>query len=302
VLREAPLILTVRFVGSIVCRYGGEGGIRTHGRVSPTLAFEASSFDRSDTSPRGKGLRLTDASPPLNPARVNSRKCSQPRLTTSSKKILKKRGAFFRAHIWHELDAVIQLRIIKDIEATPRRAALGIVRAVNHAIDSRLHDRASAHRTWFDGDVERDARQPVISNCLCRGAERDHFRVRRWIAIANRAIGTRRDFAPLENSDGANRHFAGISRAPRLIERDAHPPEIGFDCGGHVRWKRETGKLKMESRKGARLMVVAALGWSSGENKMWRARLEDRSATSFASTLFLSDVSRRRRYQQIAKA
>src|SRR6516165_3286491 len=33
-------------------RYGGEGGIRTHGRVSPTLAFEASSFDRSDTSPR----------------------------------------------------------------------------------------------------------------------------------------------------------------------------------------------------------------------------------------------------------
>jgi hypothetical protein len=30
---------------------GGEGGIRTHGRVSPTLAFEASSFNRSDTSP-----------------------------------------------------------------------------------------------------------------------------------------------------------------------------------------------------------------------------------------------------------
>src|ERR1700680_3295390 len=33
-------------------RGGGEGGIRTHGRVSPTLAFEASSFNRSDTSPR----------------------------------------------------------------------------------------------------------------------------------------------------------------------------------------------------------------------------------------------------------
>ena len=32
---------------------GGEGGIRTHGRVPPTLAFEASSFNRSDTSPRG---------------------------------------------------------------------------------------------------------------------------------------------------------------------------------------------------------------------------------------------------------
>src|SRR5260221_4017285 len=33
-------------------RYGGEGGIRTHGTVSRTLAFEASAFNRSATSPR----------------------------------------------------------------------------------------------------------------------------------------------------------------------------------------------------------------------------------------------------------
>jgi hypothetical protein len=50
-------------------RNGGEGGIRTHGRVSPTLAFEASSFDHSDTSPRGEDLRLTDASLTLNSKR-----------------------------------------------------------------------------------------------------------------------------------------------------------------------------------------------------------------------------------------
>ena len=31
---------------------GGEGGIRTHGTVSRTLAFEASAFNRSATSPR----------------------------------------------------------------------------------------------------------------------------------------------------------------------------------------------------------------------------------------------------------
>ena len=33
-------------------RNGGEGGIRTHGTVSRTLAFEASAFNRSATSPR----------------------------------------------------------------------------------------------------------------------------------------------------------------------------------------------------------------------------------------------------------
>ena len=32
--------------------YGGEGGIRTHGTVSRTLAFEASTFNRSVTSPQ----------------------------------------------------------------------------------------------------------------------------------------------------------------------------------------------------------------------------------------------------------
>ena len=31
---------------------GGEGGIRTHGTVSRTFAFEASAFNRSATSPR----------------------------------------------------------------------------------------------------------------------------------------------------------------------------------------------------------------------------------------------------------
>src|ERR1700674_5819486 len=41
-----------RTTGLVCFKYGGEGGIRTHGRVSPTLAFEASSFNRSDTSPR----------------------------------------------------------------------------------------------------------------------------------------------------------------------------------------------------------------------------------------------------------
>jgi hypothetical protein len=32
-------------------RYGGESGIRTHGRVSPTHAFQACSFNHSDISP-----------------------------------------------------------------------------------------------------------------------------------------------------------------------------------------------------------------------------------------------------------
>src|SRR5260370_16693013 len=36
---------------SVTYRNGGEGGIRTHGRISPTHAFQACSLNRSDTSP-----------------------------------------------------------------------------------------------------------------------------------------------------------------------------------------------------------------------------------------------------------
>ena len=37
---------------SVVARFNGEGGIRTHGRCYPTHAFQACSFSHSDTSPR----------------------------------------------------------------------------------------------------------------------------------------------------------------------------------------------------------------------------------------------------------
>src|SRR5258708_3805294 len=47
--KAAPKITSVLDVPEF---HGGEGGIRTHRRVSPTLAFEASSFNRSDTSPQ----------------------------------------------------------------------------------------------------------------------------------------------------------------------------------------------------------------------------------------------------------
>jgi hypothetical protein len=39
-------------------RYGGESGIRTHGRVSPTHAFQACSFNHSDISPFDRSTLL----------------------------------------------------------------------------------------------------------------------------------------------------------------------------------------------------------------------------------------------------
>ena len=38
-------------MGTVVVAFGGEGGIRTHGRVTPTAVFETARFGRSRTSP-----------------------------------------------------------------------------------------------------------------------------------------------------------------------------------------------------------------------------------------------------------
>ena len=48
----SPERLVKGVFGPYTRKNGGEGGIRTHGTVSRTLAFEASTFNRSVTSPR----------------------------------------------------------------------------------------------------------------------------------------------------------------------------------------------------------------------------------------------------------
>ena len=36
--------------------YGGEGGIRTHGKIAPTSDFESGAFNHSATSPKGEKI------------------------------------------------------------------------------------------------------------------------------------------------------------------------------------------------------------------------------------------------------
>src|SRR4051812_17225500 len=63
---------------------GGEGGIRTHGRVSPTHAFQACSLSHSDTSPRPE---KEHAAPPCRGAASTASYaiCPRPRLRSAKK-------------------------------------------------------------------------------------------------------------------------------------------------------------------------------------------------------------------------
>ena len=64
----APMPTDAAFFESTRLGFGGESGIRTHGRVSPTHAFQACSFNHSDISPfRINKLRAASHSVAQNP-------------------------------------------------------------------------------------------------------------------------------------------------------------------------------------------------------------------------------------------
>ena len=75
--------------------FGGEGGIRTHGRVSPTHAFQACSLSHSDTSP-------TTCKEPL-PA-------SQP-----DKEIAEQISALSFEHASDDFEAMVQPNVLHQI-------------------------------------------------------------------------------------------------------------------------------------------------------------------------------------------
>ncbi len=54
----------------IRAKAGGESGIRTHGRVSPTHAFQACSFNHSDISPFKWNQQFTGGRRPAQPQTV----------------------------------------------------------------------------------------------------------------------------------------------------------------------------------------------------------------------------------------
>lgn len=129
---------------------------------------------------------------------------------------------------------MIHARMIENREAGADRAAFGIVRAIDEALNASLHHRAGAHRARLDGDVYRRARETIIPHGFCRSAERDHFRVRRRIAIGNRAVGCAGDDSLIQDDDAADRNFSGTFSGRSLFEGHAHANFIGGGIRGAV--------------------------------------------------------------------
>jgi hypothetical protein len=76
--------------------FGGEGGIRTHGRVSPTHAFQACSLSHSDTSP-------------------NFLKRTSPLAPKPGEETTEQLPAFLRQHAVDDFEAMVQANVLNQI-------------------------------------------------------------------------------------------------------------------------------------------------------------------------------------------
>src|SRR5262249_6669153 len=157
---------------------------------------------------------------------------------------------------------MVEFRMIEHAEAGAPRSALRVVAAVDEPRDARLNHGTSTHATRFNGDVEARARQAVIAQLLCRGAQCDHFGVRRGIALRDCAVAPAPDDAAIPDEDGADGHFALPRCRARLFERQTHVLDIArlhwasitrAQCGGAVepakagKWEKTTPLAARES-------------------------------------------------------
>src|SRR6185437_9477794 len=151
-------------------------------------------------------------------------------LPPGGEECLQQRGGFIGANACRDFDAVVDSRMLEDGEARVHRASLGIVGAVNEPRDARLQNRARTHRARLDCHVKSGPQQAMIPNRRSGGAQRNHFRMRRGIAIRDRAVGGARNDAFPEPDNAADRHLPSRSAARASSSAIRTYVSSSFDC------------------------------------------------------------------------
>ena len=121
---------------------------------------------------------------------------------------------------------MIQFVTGKKLETGAEGAPFGIIGAVDESWDTRLDDRAGAHRARFDRDIESGVGKAIIAENSRGFAQHNDFGMCSGIIVANGAIAGARQVRIIVNQHRADGDFAGIRRSASLFESEAHEMEI----------------------------------------------------------------------------
>lgn len=123
---------------------------------------------------------------------------------------------------------MVQSRHLQYIKQPTRRAATGIAAAKNHPAQSRMNERARAHRARFFRHVKIAIIEPPIFDDGFGLRDCQHFRVRGGILQEfHLIVGAGNNFAVLYD-DGADGNFLAFEGSTGLTQRFTHKIDVAL--------------------------------------------------------------------------
>ena len=115
---------------------------------------------------------------------------------------------------------------VGQVIATSRRSGFPVVSTEYDARDSRLGNRAHAHRAGFERHVQDGGRKTVVAGCARCLSQRDDLRMRRRVVIQYGTIMPSADDVAAGDDDRADRHLAGCLGFAGFLERLLHAADV----------------------------------------------------------------------------
>jgi hypothetical protein len=153
------------------------------------------------------------------------------RLTTALKERLQHFGASACENAAPDLHSVVQLRMIQHLHHGPNCASLGIVRAVNQALDAGVGQSPGTHCARFNCSKELAVGQSVITHGGTSITQRHNLSMRRGIAVADVAIPSLACDAPVTYHDCTHWNFARFQSALGATQSFLHKKFIVLGRG-----------------------------------------------------------------------
>ncbi len=221
---------------------GGEGGIRTLGRVTPTHAFQACSFSHSDTSPDSSffGDRRSPTSKSSLPFGPLSKLCKEALQQTST--------SFFVDSVPND-QAVVEARIPDQVTEGATVTRFRILRSIDERRDPAVHQSSGTHGARLQRYVHRTADQSPAADLLGGSPDGQHLGMSQWISIDLSSVESTGKEPTLSDHYRADRNFPERGRLPGGFQSHRHPSVVVFldsRSEGLYRTSRHGGRMIAE--------------------------------------------------------
>ena len=109
-----------------------------------------------------------------------------------------------------------------EVDEASERAGLAVARADNYTLDSRVDDRAGAHRTGFERYIQLASVQPPATKPRTGGIDREQLGVRQRVLRGLAQIEALGYNLSIHNDDRSDRHLAASRGFSGERERPPH--------------------------------------------------------------------------------